>query len=297
MVNLTFNAIDVETANPHRASICQIGLVQVDSGRAGTAQAIMVNPEEAFAPFNINIHGINERRVRDAPTFLQVYPSIRSLLDGQVLLSHSRFDRQALEQATSKYGIEMPDARWLDSGRIARSAWPESYGRAGWGLKQIANDLGIKFQHHDAGEDAMVSAKILMHAWKDTGIDVDGWLEQAGYHPSSISTSTQPDPPDPAGPPNGEAPRQPAPPEKRTLRWDRSMTTILNLEEQKALQNSAVSGGIDRFTEYWSETIMEELGPAGVHRILLMLRYQDLEAEERRWWIAQWRSVIQNQGQ
>ena len=33
MANLTFNAIDVETANRTRASICQIGIAQVQVGR------------------------------------------------------------------------------------------------------------------------------------------------------------------------------------------------------------------------------------------------------------------------
>ena len=33
MGNLTFNAIDVETANERPASICQIGIIQVRAGR------------------------------------------------------------------------------------------------------------------------------------------------------------------------------------------------------------------------------------------------------------------------
>ena len=37
MGNLTFNAIDVETANERPASICQIGIVQVRAGRIGEA--------------------------------------------------------------------------------------------------------------------------------------------------------------------------------------------------------------------------------------------------------------------
>ena len=48
MGNLTFNAIDVETANERPASICQIGIVQVRAGRIGESLSVLVNPEEHF---------------------------------------------------------------------------------------------------------------------------------------------------------------------------------------------------------------------------------------------------------
>ena len=80
-----------------------------------------------------------------------------------------------------KYGLAMPQVRWLDSGRIARAAWPERYGRDGWNLKKIAEDLGISFQHHEAVDDARVSAEIVLRACSDTGLGLDEWLRQAGY--------------------------------------------------------------------------------------------------------------------
>ena len=151
MSDLTFTAIDVETANPSRTSICQIGLAQVSDGRVGKPISILVNPEEPFGQVQTGIHGIDERAVRNAETLRDIHPRVCELIRGGILVSHSSFDRQALEQATGKYGLEMPQVRWLDSGRIARAAWPERYGRDSWSLKKIADDLGISFQHHEAG--------------------------------------------------------------------------------------------------------------------------------------------------
>ena len=63
MANLTFNAIDVETANRTRASICQIGIAQVQVGKIRRAASFLVNPEEPFESFQISLHGINEEAV------------------------------------------------------------------------------------------------------------------------------------------------------------------------------------------------------------------------------------------
>ena len=57
---LTFNSIDVETANADRASICQIGMVHVRDGQIEDRWQALVNPEDWFDPWNTSIHGISE---------------------------------------------------------------------------------------------------------------------------------------------------------------------------------------------------------------------------------------------
>ena len=48
---LTFNSIDVETANADRASICQIGIVRVRDGKIQDQWQTLVNPEDWFDPW------------------------------------------------------------------------------------------------------------------------------------------------------------------------------------------------------------------------------------------------------
>ena len=76
MNNLTFNAIDVETANASPASICQIGIVYVRNGVIQDRMSILVNPEERFNLFNVKLHGINEETVNDSPTFPRIYSEL-----------------------------------------------------------------------------------------------------------------------------------------------------------------------------------------------------------------------------
>ena len=179
MGNLTFNAIDVETANQNAASICQIGIVQVRAGLVKGSLSVLVNPEERFKSFNVRLHGIGEATVAGCATLPQIAAELRRLLEGTPLISHTPFDRVALNGALRKYGLGPLRADWLDSAKIARRAWPEKYGRSGYNLANIAGNLGISFQHHDAAEDARAAAEIVLYACRHTGLDIDGWLERA----------------------------------------------------------------------------------------------------------------------
>ena len=176
MSNLTFNAIDVETANADPGSICQIGIVCIRGGETVESHSILVNPEVPFNPSNIRIHGIDENTVKESETLPQIQAKLRYLIEGIVLVSHTPFDRVALDRAVNRYGIKAIRATWLDSAAIARSAWPERYRRTGWSLANVAGDLGISFRHHDAVEDARAASEIVLRACLHTGLDIDGWL-------------------------------------------------------------------------------------------------------------------------
>ena len=176
MGNLTFNAIDVETANADPSSICQIGIVCIRAGTITESLSILVNPEVRFNSFNVSIHGISEGMVKNSRILPQIQAKLRRVVEDSVLVSHTPFDRVALNRAMDRYGLDAIRTTWLDSAKIARISWPERYGRRGWNLANIARDLGIAFRHHDAVEDARAAGEIVLHACRHTGLDIDGWL-------------------------------------------------------------------------------------------------------------------------
>ena len=190
---LTFNSIDVETANADRASICQIGIVHVRDGEIQDQWQTLINPEDWFDPWNVSIHGIDETDVRDSPTIPEVRDELRARLRGSVLVSHTSFDRVAFERAMTRYDLEQLQVTWLDSARIVRRAWPDSYGRSGYGLKNVAKDLDISFRHHDALEDARAAAEIVLRACATTVTDIEGWLRrvEAPIFPSASRSSSR----------------------------------------------------------------------------------------------------------
>ena len=182
---LTFNAIDVETANADRSSICQIGIAHVSDGRLEDTWKSLIDPEDWFDPWNVEIHGITEDAVKSAPTLPEVREELRRRLRDSVLVSHTSFDRVAFERAMEKYSLERLRVTWLDSARIVRWAWPDQYAKKGWGLPSVARDLGINYAAHDALEDAIAAAKIVLRACAETDLDVRAWLQriEQGIHP------------------------------------------------------------------------------------------------------------------
>lgn len=174
--SLNFNAIDVETANADPGSICQIGVVRIEAGELVESHSMLVNPEARFNPSNIRLHGISEATVEQSNTLPEIQAELRRLMEDMVLVSHTSFDRVAIDRALDRYGIDLIRATWLDSAAIARAAWPERCRRTGWNLAGIAGDLGITFRHHDAVEDARAAAEIVLRASLYTGIDIKGWM-------------------------------------------------------------------------------------------------------------------------
>ena len=65
------------------------------------------------------------------------------------------------------------DLSWSDSVKIARKAWPEFKGNGGHGLANLKQELGLSFQHHDAGEDARAAAQVVLLAENRLGQSFD----------------------------------------------------------------------------------------------------------------------------
>ncbi len=90
MDTLAFNTIDVETANANRASICQIGIVHVRDGEVKRSVANSINPKDWFDPWNIAV----------------VFEKLQARLSGAILVSHTLFDRVAVERAMTHEDIK-----------------------------------------------------------------------------------------------------------------------------------------------------------------------------------------------
>ena len=172
---MDFIAIDFETANPDLASICQLGAVSFQGGKAVKTWQTLINPKDYFDPLNVSIHGIDEDMVKDAPTFPKIFDSLRCIIEKQLVACHTHFDRVALISVIEKHRLPKIDCTWLDTARVARRAWGK-FSHAGYGLKSVADELGIRFNHHVAGEDARACGEILLRAIDETGVGLHDWL-------------------------------------------------------------------------------------------------------------------------
>ena len=172
-----FVAIDLETANPNPWSICQIGVATFGNGALSQEWMTYVDPEERFNRDNIAVHGITEAAVRGWPSLPGVADRLAELLNGRIVVSHSQFDRSALEQAFDRHEIGRLDCRWLDSVQVARRAW-DGFSKRGFGLENLCRLLGYRYQRHDALGDAKAAGVVVLAAMEQTGIGLDAWLKQ-----------------------------------------------------------------------------------------------------------------------
>ncbi|WP_197976786.1 MULTISPECIES: exonuclease domain-containing protein [unclassified Pseudomonas] len=166
--------IDVETANPNLASICQVGVAVFRDGKHYESWSSLVNPNDYFHDMNVSLHGIDESMVLSAPTWTEVYHQILPFITGQIVASHMPFDRTATLRACHGVGWAHFDCTWLDTARIARRAWSD-FSHSGYGLKNLTSHFGIPFLHHDALEDARAAGEILLRAIADTGSTAAEW--------------------------------------------------------------------------------------------------------------------------
>ncbi|PHN29461.1 exonuclease domain-containing protein [Pseudomonas sp. ICMP 460] len=187
---MDFTVIDVETANPNLASICQVGIAVFRGGVLHESWSSLVNPYDYFHPMNVSVHGIDESMIASAPSWAEVYPRILPFVTGQIVASHMPFDRIATQRACQNSGLDHFDCSWLDTARVARRAWSE-FSRSGYGLKNLASTFGVTFQHHDALEDARAAGEILLRAIAHTGSSAAEWCSIADRRLSPALRTTE----------------------------------------------------------------------------------------------------------
>ncbi|HRA74048.1 MAG TPA: exonuclease domain-containing protein [Flavobacterium sp.] len=176
---MNFLAIDVETANADYSSICQIGIAEFKNGEIIDKWKVLINPEDYFDPFNVSIHGISEKDVKNAPTFKQVYEELNNRLNGKITIHHMPFDRIAINRACDCYNLEHTSPKWLDSAKIVRRTWTD-FAHSGYGLSNIAKHLNISFEHHDALEDAITAGIVVVKASIMSNLTIEEWFKRVG---------------------------------------------------------------------------------------------------------------------
>ncbi len=176
---MKYLALDVETANADYSSICQIGIAEFENGKVIDKWSSLINPESYFDPFNISIHGIKESDVKDSPTFDKIYEEIKNRLEEKITVHHMPFDRVALNRVCEEYQLPPIKTKWLDSAKITRRTW-EQFAYKGYGLKNIADFLEIKFEHHDALQDAIAAGLVVANACSVKEMSIEDWFQRIG---------------------------------------------------------------------------------------------------------------------
>lgn len=152
----SFTAIDFETAQGKRWSICQVGLVRVENNVIKEQLSLLVQPPDNYYWDNlIDIHGITPEQTVNAPTFDLIWKQISPFIKNQNIVAHNgfSFDFHCLNQALEYYGVAIPKY----TGHCTYKIYGEK-------LDLLCSKYKIPLNHHDALSDALACAELFkMH--------------------------------------------------------------------------------------------------------------------------------------
>lgn len=165
MATTTFCALDFETANGSRASVCSVGLARFTlDGKLVAGGATLVRPpagHDHFGPYNMHVHRIDPRKIREAnaPGWEQVLPRLVEFISDDVVVAHNgSFERSVLAQASAAVGAQAPDVEVVCTVKLAQKMLPELKDHK---LPTVAAALGVPvLEHHQAMADAVMCGLI-----------------------------------------------------------------------------------------------------------------------------------------
>ena len=156
-----FAAIDFETANNERSSVCSVGIVIVRNGEIVDTFYSLIQPEpNSYNYWCSQVHGLCHEDTDDAPVFPKVWAQIEPLITNLPLVSHNKpFDEGCLKAVFRVYQMDYPDYEFHCTCIVSRKVWPKGHHN----LDIIAERCGYNLEnHHHALADAEACAAIAL---------------------------------------------------------------------------------------------------------------------------------------
>ncbi len=155
-----FAAIDFETANYDRSSVCSVGVVVVRDEKIVDKFYSLIKPEPNYYNYwCTQVHGLCREDTDNAPVFPDVWAQIEPLIEGLPLVAHNRpFDEGCLRAVFRTYQMDYPEYEFLDTLAASRRLQPDLENHQ---LQTVAAACGFQLEnHHHALADAEACAWI-----------------------------------------------------------------------------------------------------------------------------------------
>ena len=148
-------AIDFELMTAEHTSVCAVGIACIDNGVMTHKFHSLVKPiPDDRDSNNAWLHGITPEMVENAPTFQEIYPIIKHLIDGRTLVCH-KASTEVYALAKIREVLNIPP---LDF-----TGFIDTFEATSTSLEKACVMAGIPVgEHHDALADAIACAKLCM---------------------------------------------------------------------------------------------------------------------------------------
>mgnify|MGYP000166941720 CR=1 FL=1 len=159
----SFVVFDTETTglDSNVEALTEIGAVYVENGKINPDKSFctFVNPGKPIPQRVVELTGINDSMVADAPTPAEAIRQFKEFCGDNILVAHNAnsFDMLFIRKAGNKAGVDFSNT-YIDTLPMAQALFP---GLHNYKLDTINKHLEIQpFNHHRAVDDAMALARI-----------------------------------------------------------------------------------------------------------------------------------------
>ena len=160
LVKYNFTFLDVETPNFSNSAISSIALIHMTTDGEIIEKYTLVNPEQHFDNFNIELTGITPQMVENAPTFDNVWSKIKPYFENRIIVAHNaRFDLGVLHKCFDRYEITPPKMKYMCTVELGKRYIISINHK----LNTLCELLNIELKHHQADSDTRACMQIFMH--------------------------------------------------------------------------------------------------------------------------------------
>ncbi len=163
--NTEFTVVDIETTGLELLNdkITEIGAVKIVDGKIVSSFQTLVNPLMKLSAKNIELTGITDEMLVDAPKIEEVYHDFFKYLGDTVFVAHNAdFDFKFLKQAGKENGYLLQN-KVLDTCQLSCKVLPRLKNHK---LNTVCEYYNIEFRHHRALSDAYATAEALIEMVK-----------------------------------------------------------------------------------------------------------------------------------
>ncbi|MBE7090356.1 MAG: hypothetical protein E7363_00335 [Clostridiales bacterium] len=161
----TFVVFDLETTGttPTADMITEIGAVRIVDGKITDLFSTFVNPERPIPTKIVELTGITDEMVADAPKFSEVVGDFYKYVEGAIMVAHNAPFDMSFMRFHGRNCEYMFDNVVMDTLDFSREVLPHL---ANHKLNTVCAHFGIEFQHHRACYDALATAEMFLELIK-----------------------------------------------------------------------------------------------------------------------------------